>query len=114
MGINFQPLRVEPAQDESEITCATCEACCCRLEVLLITDTGVPERFTETDPWGGTVMARLEDGWCAALDRGTMRCRIYPQRPWVCREFQMGGSDCIAERGSLGGTDRALAIDPTD
>lgn len=43
-------------------------------------------------------MARLADGWCAALDRDTLRCRIYDQRPLICREFAMGGADCLAER----------------
>jgi len=36
-------------------------------------------------------MARLADGWCAALDRKTMRCAIYRVRPWICREFEEGG-----------------------
>ena len=44
--------------DEPKITCANCEACCCRLEVMLITDTGVPEHYIAIDPWGGQVMAR--------------------------------------------------------
>ncbi|WP_287813600.1 YkgJ family cysteine cluster protein, partial [Pseudomonas sp.] len=43
-------------------------------------------------------MARLDDGWCAALDRRTMSCSIYRQRPLICREFDMGGSDCLEER----------------
>ena len=81
-----------------EVSCANCEACCCRLEVLLITDTGVPEQFIEIDKWGGMTMARLDDGWCSALDRYTMLCTIYDKRPWVCREFEMGGYDCISER----------------
>jgi Fe-S-cluster containining protein len=85
---------------DSKVRCTDCEAACCRLEVLLITDTGVPERFIETDEWGGMSMARLEDGWCAALDRSSNRCRIYAQRPWICREFQMGGPECIAERAA--------------
>ncbi|WP_166267754.1 YkgJ family cysteine cluster protein [Marinobacter caseinilyticus] len=83
---------------DPEITCSSCEACCCRLEVLLITDTGVPEKFIETDEWGGQTMARLNDGWCAALDRSTMMCRIYEVRPWVCREFEMGSYECQVER----------------
>ena len=58
----------------------------------------VPATLTERDPWGGWVMARLDDGWCAALDRDTMRCRIYARRPAVCRDFAMGSGDCIAER----------------
>ena len=43
-------------------------------------------------------MARLDDGWCAALDRRTMACTIYDKRPLICREFEMGGADCLAER----------------
>ncbi len=43
-------------------------------------------------------MARLDDGWCSALDRNTMMCLIYERRPLVCREFEMGGYECIAER----------------
>ena len=82
-----------------EVTCESCAAACCRLEVLCLTDTGVPSRFTTRDAWGGTTMERLDDGWCAALDRDTLLCRIYAQRPLVCREFEMGGPDCLIERG---------------
>ena len=83
---------------DETITCETCAACCCQLEVLLIGDTGVPERLVAIDRWGGSTMRRLADGWCAALDRGTMLCTIYDRRPGVCRDFEMGGEDCIAER----------------
>jgi len=85
---------------DSGVTCVNCEACCCRLEVMLISDTGVPDRFIEIDKWGGRKMARLEDGWCSALDRNTMMCMIYEQRPWICREFAMGGYECISERAA--------------
>ncbi len=81
-----------------EVSCSDCEACCCRLPVMLISDTGVHERYIETDSWGGATMARLDDGWCAALDRNSMRCRIYQNRPLICREFEMGDSECLAER----------------
>lgn len=86
------------SQPEARVTCASCEACCCRLEVLLITDTGVPKNFVGTDEWGRMVMGRLDDGWCSALDRDTMLCSIYQKRPWVCREFEMGGYECNSER----------------
>ncbi len=85
---------------EAEVSCARCEACCCRLPVMLITDTGVPERYIDSDRWGASTMARLDDGWCAALDRNTMQCTIYQQRPWICREFEMASDECIAERRS--------------
>jgi Fe-S-cluster containining protein len=84
----------------TEVTCANCEACCCRLEVMLITDTGVPDHFIEIDKWGGKCMARLEDGWRAALDRNTMTCMIYEKRPWICREFGIGEYECISERAA--------------
>ena len=38
---------------DNEATCDNCEASCCRLEVMLITDTGVANRFIEVDKWGG-------------------------------------------------------------
>ena len=43
-------------------------------------------------------MARLDDGWCAALDRVTMGCRIYAQRPAIYRDFALGGEDGPVER----------------
>ncbi|MDD5241522.1 MAG: YkgJ family cysteine cluster protein [Sulfuricella sp.] len=83
------------------ISCATCKACCCRLEVMLIGDDGIPPEFTVQDQWGGWVMLRLGDGWCAALDRNTMLCTIYEHRPNICRDYQMGESDCMGERSGL-------------
>ena len=47
---------------EPEVTCATCKACCCRLEVMVITDTGVPAQHLSVDKWGGETMKRLADG----------------------------------------------------
>ena len=68
---------IETAGERENISCANCAACCCRLEVMLMGADAVPNRFTAEDAWGGTVMRRLDDGWCAALDRDTMRCTIY-------------------------------------
>jgi Fe-S-cluster containining protein len=65
---------------------------------MLITDTGVPDYYIEIDAWGGQVMARLDDGWCAALDRKTMLCKIYENRPLICREFATGEDECMTER----------------
>jgi Fe-S-cluster containining protein len=88
--------------NESPITCSACDASCCRLEVLLIMDTGVPDEFIDIDRWGGMTMRRLEDGRCAALDRCSNLCTIYDRRPWICREFEMGGADCISARAENG------------
>jgi Fe-S-cluster containining protein len=80
------------------IACANCAACCCRLEVMLMGEDDIPVEYTLEDQWGGWVMLRLADGWCAALDRHTLRCTIYAQRPTICRDYQMGDSDCLEER----------------
>jgi len=85
---------------DNNISCTNCMASCCRLKVMLITETGVPERFVEIDKWGARSMLRLDDGWCAALDRNTMMCTIYSMRPLICREFEMGEYECIAERAA--------------
>ncbi|MGO9444291.1 MAG: YkgJ family cysteine cluster protein [Thiobacillaceae bacterium] len=85
------------------LSCANCEACCCRLEVLLMVNDDIPMELTVEDRWGGWVMRRLDDGWCAATDRTNMRCTIYGRRPTVCRDYQMGESDCLEERSHLGG-----------
>jgi len=65
---------------------------------MLLTDTGVPAHYIKINQWGGQTMARLDDAWCAALNRNTLMCMIYEKRPLVCREYEMGAADCIAER----------------
>ena len=95
----------QPYSDDTEcgtaITCESCKACCCRLEVLLMAEDDIRPDLTEVDPWGGQVMARLDDGWCAALERATMLCRIYGRRPTICRDYQVGGSNCVGDRSNL-------------
>ncbi|CAQ80891.1 YkgJ family cysteine cluster protein [Aliivibrio salmonicida] len=86
----------------SGITCENCQACCCKLEVMIITDTGVPEVYIDRDEWGSEVMLRSEDGWCAAVDRDTLMCTIYENRPWICREFEMASYECEEERKEQG------------
>ncbi len=58
----------------------------------------VPERHIAYDQWGGETMLRLEDGWCSVLDRQTFMCTIYENRPWICRELEMGSHECRDER----------------
>ncbi|MGH1467805.1 MAG: YkgJ family cysteine cluster protein [Bdellovibrionales bacterium] len=85
------------------VSCSTCKALCCRLEVRLIDDSDeqVPEEYTEVVEAFYTAMKRGEDGWCEALDRKTMLCTIYEKRPYLCREYQAGDYDCMKEREKL-------------
>jgi len=94
--------RMKTQNDNPPVICATCDACCCRLEVMLLSEDDIPFKFTVQDQWGGWIMARLGDDRCAALDRNTLQCTIYPRRPEICREFQMGGGECIEERQRCG------------
>lgn len=91
------PAHPATKQKTAAVNCKSCTAVCCRLQVLLIGDPNVPEAMTEWSDWGGQVMRRLDDGWCIALDRKTMLCTIYEQRPQVCRDYEMGGSECLDE-----------------
>ncbi|KAF0812265.1 hypothetical protein IGB42_03255 [Andreprevotia sp. IGB-42] len=88
---------MSPATDT--LSCSSCRACCCQLEVMLMAgDDDVPPQFIEQDAWGGEVMLRLDDGWCAALNRKTMMCSIYTVRPLICREYELGDHDCLEQR----------------
>ncbi len=67
----------------------------------------VPIWATDVDEHGLEHMAQRDDGWCTALDRDTMRCTIYAQRPQVCRDFAMGGAGCLIERAEVARRRRA-------
>ena len=92
MNIDVKEIPVEA------VSCANCRACCCSLEVMIISNTGVPDQHIDVDIHGSETMLRLDDGRCSALDRDTLMCTIYENRPWVCREFEMGSYECINER----------------
>jgi len=100
------------ASDRPAITCASCDACCCRLEVMLMSGDDIRGKFTQQDKHGVWVMARLDDGWCAALDRSTRRCTIYAHRPMVCRDYEVGAMDCLEERAHLDNSTGTTGVTP--
>lgn len=100
MRVEECPAMAHTPADSAAVRCDTCQACCCRLKVVLQPEDAVPDAYIDADEHGMPVMARLDDGWCIALDRDTMRCTIYADRPLVCREFAMGGADCLEERAA--------------
>jgi uncharacterized protein len=77
--------------------CNDCGACCSQLgtppflsyERDLVPDELLAEidaiEFTQQDENGGP---------CIWLDPTTRQCRHYDERPFICREFEMGGEDC--------------------
>lgn len=84
--------------DRDPITCDACQACCCQLQVILMPHDAPPAHLVEIEEHGLSVMRRLDDGWCAALDRESLRCTIYALRPQVCRDVATGGAECRVER----------------
>ena len=72
---------------------------CCRLPVWLMDgDDQVPGWMIDEEGPGGRRMAQNDEGWCVAIDPYHLRCTIHPQRPAICRQFEMGGNDCRSER----------------
>lgn len=78
--------------------CRTCGACCKGLLVTLeiVGDEVVPPWMTRDDRFFGPVM-RERNGRCIALSGEIgkqVRCRIYENRPQVCKDFAPGCSYC--------------------
>ena len=97
----MKPAPPPPVEDIAPaVQCSACEAVCCRLPVLLMPEDSIPARYVDHDERGLEIVAKGDDGWCAALDRNRMCCSIYEQRPTICRGFDMGGYDCREERAA--------------
>lgn len=78
--------------------CATCDAVCCRLTVVLQPEDNIPAHLTTHLDNGLRVMAKDPEGWCVAVNKSRMNCGIYETRPDVCRRFVMNGPYCKAIR----------------
>lgn len=95
MALNIHP---DDSKIDPSVSCSNCEAVCCRLTVVLNESDQIPEHLVAHGENGIETMAHGADGWCIALDRTTMSCSIYAQRPAVCRRFVMGAGYCRLER----------------
>lgn len=91
-------LRLDEGGIDDSVSCARCDAVCCRLTVVLMPEDDVPRHLVERNEHGVEVMAHGEDGWCVAIDPLRMCCSIYDQRPGICRKFAMGSEYCRDER----------------
>jgi len=108
--VTCAPKLQETSRIDPDVSCTACDAVCCRLTVVLLPDDRVPYHLTDRDAKGLPVMARGEDGWCAALDHTHMCCSIYEQRPAICRKFAMGGAYCRSERARYRDRHAAIAL----
>ncbi|HEY3365878.1 MAG TPA: YkgJ family cysteine cluster protein [Symbiobacteriaceae bacterium] len=77
------------------VAAAACEGCptCCQdpvpVSALDLARLGTAGRTPHMGAGGDLAgcMVTLPDGYCAFLDRGTRRCTVHGDRPWVCRTY---------------------------
>lgn len=77
-----------------------CRTFCCRLLVRLDPDEREPGQ--DGLPAKGYVDKDLADGFCIHLDRESYRCRIWAQRPRVCREYHCNDDTMLQAALKLG------------
>ncbi len=98
-------VRFEPRLDEQ--ACAACGACC--REAFDRVDVRARDLVKKRHPQlvavdgYGAHLAR-PGGACVALSgvAGSYRCRIYPERPGACAEFEIAGDACLTARRRVG------------
>lgn len=84
--------------EEAPVDCGErlgrCRAACCTLNFAL-TKGEVEEGSVAHDPKRPFFIKREEDGYCAHIERDTLRCRIWPRRPARCRKYdcRRGGTE---------------------
>ena len=77
--------KMEEVRVDCEKRMHICKAACCTLTYpLSIQDVNQGIRWSLARPF---MNAREADGYCIHLQRDTLKCSIYEQRPAICREY---------------------------
>ena len=75
---------------DADVDCAsnldTCRAACCTLQFAL-TKEEVRKGHLKHNRCRPFFIARGDDGYCLHLERATMRCEVWPDRPLRCRRY---------------------------
>ena len=71
-----------PEAIDPTITCASCRANCCRLEVMIFGEDDVPPEFTEMDRWGGRLVRRARQAHHALRNLRTSADRVSRLSAW--------------------------------
>jgi hypothetical protein len=94
MGIAAVYGREEDGIPDSLLCCGslldTCRARCCTFTFAL-TKEEVTKGLVRHDPASPFFIARGDDGYCTHLDRATLACSVWADRPLRCRRY-----DCSA------------------
>ncbi|NBT45744.1 MAG: YkgJ family cysteine cluster protein [Gammaproteobacteria bacterium] len=97
-------------ESQETLDCKTCGACC--REAFDSVEISRRDPFHRTHPEWVEILEthhklKRSGGRCIALEGGPgpedpYRCRIYPERPKTCRDFSLGGSNCLEARRRVG------------
>ena len=89
------------------LDCATCGACC--REAYDAVEVGARDPFVKKHPELIQISRLVRsikriDGRCPALEGqlGSFSCRVYADRPRTCRDFALGGRNCVDARQRVG------------
>ena len=69
-----------------EANIMSCKAICCTLQFAL-TKEEVQKKIYKHNQSRPFFMARDQDGYCTHLDRGTLQCTVWSERPLRCRRY---------------------------
>ena len=87
----------DPSAPEAEVDCAdrlsACRAVCCTF-VFALTKDDVMAGKVRHDTAKPFFIKRLEDGYCSHLERETLKCGLWDERPGRCRNY-----DCKTDPG---------------
>ena len=87
------------------VLCERCGNACCKMGYVIPIREGdkVPLDLTEWDASHVHRVMIMVDDTCIALVDGI--CTIYDDRPLVCRDYEIGGRDCLNARKKYGPRD---------
>ena len=101
-------MTVEVSTEEVSFDCAACGACC--REAYHVVELSDDDPFIKrhpnlvTAPDGRMVLER-PGGNCVALCGDSLTgysCTVYSSRPQSCRDFEVGGENCLEARKRVG------------
>jgi len=96
MGIAAVYGREDEGVPDAAVDCSPrlgdCRARCCTL-VFALTKEEVAKGLIRHNPTRPFFIARDADGYCPHLDRNTLRCVVWEDRPLRCRRYDCGADD---------------------
>lgn len=91
--------RLELDVIDPSVSCDDCGVCCLHLRTPPFLDYEIPhvpvELMAEVDAENALHQTYDPDGPCIWFDVSLKRCKHHEHKPDVCRDFLVGGEDCL-------------------